>query len=72
VWQLPPLATGTVDVRDRIDDSATIDSRPAALGPFWEQRPDQLPLFVREIAGIILAHRYGSVFLDLRTKQAES
>jgi hypothetical protein len=25
-----------------------------------------LPLSVRQIAGIISAHRYGSVFLDLR------
>jgi hypothetical protein len=29
-------------------------------------------LSIRQIAGIMLAHRYGSVFLDLRTKEAES
>jgi hypothetical protein len=27
---------------------------------------------VRQIAGIIRAHRYGSVFLDVKTNKAES
>jgi hypothetical protein len=31
-----------------------------------------LPLFLGHITGIMLDHRYGSIFLDLRTKKVES
>jgi hypothetical protein len=31
-----------------------------------------LPLFIGQVAGIMLAHRYGSVFLDVITQGAES
>ena len=33
---------------------------------------NQLPLSVGQVAGIMRAHRYGSVFLDLITQGAES
>ena len=63
--QLPPLAAGTIEVQDRIDHSATIDRWTTTLRRLGQQRSNQLPLFIREITGIIRAHRYGSVLLDV-------
>ncbi len=37
----------------------------AELATFADQLAKQLPLSVRQIAGIIRAHCYGSVFLDV-------
>src|SRR5262249_15692629 len=70
--QLPPLAAGAVEVQDRIDDPTTIDRSSTTLGRPGQQRSNQLALSIREIAGIIRAHRYGSVLLDLIHQGVES
>src|SRR5882724_5440244 len=70
--QRSPLATGSIEVQDRIEDQTPTNGSPATLRLLGQQTPQHLPLSVIQIAGILLAHRYGSVFLDLRTKKAET
>ena len=67
-----PLTAGAVEIEDGVDDPSSVDMKPADLSNPQQQSANQLPLFVRQTAGIIRYHRYGSVFLDLRTKKAES
>ncbi|MEX2113547.1 MAG: hypothetical protein WD845_10205 [Pirellulales bacterium] len=71
--QLPPLTTGADDIKDCVEDVPAIYRRSSSLRRLWQQRSNNLPLFVCQVAGIIcIAHRYGSVFLDFKTKEAES
>ena len=70
--QLPPLATGANQIEDRIQDRSPVDRWTTKLRTLRQQRSNQLPLFVGQVAGIMLARRYGSVFLDLITQEAES
>src|SRR6185503_3821876 len=70
--QCSPLTTGSIDVQDRIEDQPPANGPPATLRLLRQQPPQNLPLSVYQIAGILFAHRYGSVFLDLRTKKAEA
>src|SRR5882724_348834 len=67
-----PLTTGPIDVHDRIQNQPPTNGPPATLRWLGQQAPQNLPLSVIQIAGILLTHRYGSVFLDLRTKKAET
>jgi hypothetical protein len=70
--ECPPLAAGSIDIQDRIENQPPTNGPPAALRLLRQQAPQNLPLSVRQIAGILFAHRYGSVFLDLRNKKAEA
>jgi hypothetical protein len=70
--QLAPLATRANHVQHRIQNLSTIERRPATLGALRQQGSNQLPLLVGKVAGIMSAHRHGSVFLDLITQGAES
>src|SRR4051812_38318425 len=70
--QRSPLAACSIHVHDRIQNQPPTNGPPATLRLLRQQAPQNLPLSVRQIAGILFAHRYGSVFLDLRTKKAET
>src|SRR5436190_23785305 len=70
--QCSPLTTCSIDVQDRVENQPPTNGPPATLRLLGQQAPQNLPLSVRQIAGILFAHRYGSVFLDLKTKKAEA
>src|SRR5690606_14213002 len=72
VRQLPPLTAGTHNIQDRIEDDPPIDRPATDLRAPRQQTSNHFPSPVRQIAGILRMHRYGSVFLDLRTQEAES
>src|SRR5271167_645502 len=63
--QLPPLTAGANHVQDRVDNPPPANRAgppdPAGLG---QQRFDQLPLLVRQIAGILSLHECGSVRVE--------
>src|SRR4051812_2449665 len=70
--QLPPLTARADHVQDGIEDGSSVDRRTATLRWFRQQESNQLPLLVGQVAGIMLAHHYGSVFLDLIHQGPES
>jgi len=70
--QCSPLTPRSIDVQDGTQDQPPTNGPSATLRLLGQQAPQHLPLSIRQIAGILLAHRYGSVFLDLRTKKAET
>src|SRR5271157_4600746 len=72
VRQRPPLAARAIDVEDGIDDPAAIHWWTTSLLLRRQQSPDNLPLLVCDITGIICpVHGYGSVFLDRIYQKAE-
>ena len=71
VGQGSPLAACAIDVENSVDDFPTVHRRPSSLLPRRQQFADDLPLLVRDIAGIIRPiHGYGSVFLDLNHQRS--
>jgi hypothetical protein len=70
--QLPPLTAGPDNIQNRIENPAAANRSSTTSGSLRKQATNHSPLPIREIAGIHRAHHYGSVFLDLRTKKAES
>ena len=66
---MTPLAARAHDIQDRVDDRAAVDLRSAKFVGSRQQGANNLPLFIRQIARIIHAHRYGSVFLDVRYQE---
>ena len=57
VRQHVPLAAGAIDVEDRVDHFPEINlARPSHLGD-GDQRPDDFPLRVGQVAGVGLTHR---------------
>src|SRR5262245_28395501 len=72
MWQCSPLATRSIDIQDRVEHPPPTNRFATSLRWLRQQSANYLPLSVRQIAGIMSAHRYGSVFLDFVNQEAES
>src|SRR5579863_816867 len=70
--QLPPLAARANHIQNRIDNPPTANRPSTTSGLLGKEATNHSPLPIRQTAGILRAHRYGSVFLDLETQKAES
>lgn len=58
-----PLTPGSDDILDGIDDPPTSDARTPVARGFRDESADQLPLPIREIAGILSLHHACGSFL---------
>ena len=65
--EIPPLAAGTKDVEDRVEDVPDVGlTRPPAEGRRGDVRLDQGPLLVGDVAGVIVGSHPISTSLSAR------
>jgi hypothetical protein len=51
--EVPPLTASAVDVNDCVDDFTHNDlAWPPAFAGFWQQRPQQSPLFIAHVGWV--------------------